>query len=473
MKTNLTSLLGLILLLAGCTLAPKYTQPQAPVPDAWPEGPAYEHARAPAEAEAQSMPAAMPWREFFSDAHLRSAIETALTNNRDLRLAALNVQRARALYGIQRSELYPAVSASASGNKQRIPADLSSTGQAYTAEQYDVNLGILAWEIDFFGRIRSLKDRALQTFLASEQAARSARILIVSAVADTYLALAADREHLSLAQTTLSAQEETYRLIKKRYDAGLATDLDLNRAKTQVDAARVDVASYMEVAARDQNALNLLAGTPSPVEGQNLPSALSDIQPLKKFYAGLSSQVLLQRPDVLEAEYQLKAAHANIGAARAALFPRISLTTTVGTASSDLDGLFASGSDTWRFAPQIAMPLFDARLWSALDATRTEREIVLTQYEKTIQTAFREVADALAVQGTMNQRLSAQQSLVDASAATYRLADARYTKGIDSYLGVLDAQRALYAAQQGYVTLRQAHLSNQVRLYAVLGGGVE
>ena len=456
-----------IVLLGGCTLAPKYTRPASSVPADWPTGPAYQKVKSVASAPVASE---LMWREFITDERLQKIIETALNNNRDLRVAALNVERARALYGIQRAELLPSVNAAGSLLRQRVPADLSTTGHEVTAEQYGVNLGISAWEIDFFGRIRSLKDRAWEEYIATDQARRSAQILLVSAVANAYLALAADRESLKLEASTLEAQEASYKLIRKRCDMGLASDLDLRRAQSQVDTARGDVARYTQLAAQDENTLHLLVGSPVP---QSLLSLeLGNIRPPKEISPGVSSELLLRRPDVLMAEHQLKAANANIGAARAAFFPRISLTTAIGTASADLSRLFNSGQGTWIFAPQIIMPIFDARTWSAYDVTKVDKEITLAQYEKAIQTAFREVADALAVQGTVNQQITAQQSLVNAVAETYRLSSARYTKGIDSYLGVLDAQRSLYAAQQGLISLHLLQLVNKVTLYKVLGGGV-
>jgi multidrug efflux system outer membrane protein len=336
-------------------------------------------------------------------------------------------------------------------------------------EQYSVNLGVFSWEPDFFGRIRNLKDRALEEYLATEQARRSAQILLVSSVANAYLVLAADRESLTLAQTTLVTQQDVYNLTQRRYDRGLAPELDLYRVQTQVDAARGDVARFTQLVAQDENALNLLLGAAAP--GALLPTNLSGVAPPKEISAGVSSEVLLCRPDVLQAENLLRAAHADIGAARATFFPRISLTAAVGTASSELSGLFQSGSGTWSYAPQIGMPIFDARTWAALRVTKVQREIAVTQYERAVQNAFREVADALAVYGTVDQQVSAQQSLVHAVGETYRLSNARYDKGIDSYLSVLDAQRSLYAAQQGLVSLRLVKLANQVRLYAVLGGG--
>jgi len=467
MKRNIFILMGMIVfLLGGCTLAPEYTRPAPPVPAEWPTGAAYNGTKTAASAPAVP---ALPWREFITDERLQKIIETALNNNRDLRLAALNVEKARALYGIQRAEILPSVNAVGSMSKALVPADLSTTGSATTTEQYSVNLGIISWEIDFFGRIRSLKDQALEEYLATEDARRSAQIMLVSAVAQAYLTLVADKETLKLVASTLETQETSYKLIRKRYDVGLASELDLLRAQSQVDTARGDVARYTQLTAQDENALNLLVG--SPVPSALLPAELGSINPPKEISSGLSSEVLLRRPDILAAEHQLKAANANIGAARAAFFPRISLTTTIGTASADLSGLFKAGQGTWSFAPQIIMPIFDARTWSAYDVTKVEKEISVAQYEKVIQTSFRDVADTLAVRGTVEQQIAAQQSLVDAVAETYRLSNVRYTKGIDSYLSVLDAQRSLYSAQQGLIVLRLARLVNRVMLYMALGGG--
>jgi multidrug efflux system outer membrane protein len=465
-KNAFLLLVGIAIVAAGCTMAPKYVRPAAPVSADWPTGAAYTETRTATNApEAPDL----RWQAFFTDEKLQQVIGTALTNNRDLRVAVLNVERARALYGIQRAELLPTVNGTASGGRQRLPADLSTTGKAQTSGQYGVNLGVASWEIDFFGRIRSLKDQALQEYLATEQARRSAQILLVSSVAQAYLALAADRENLALAQTTLEAQSSSYDLIKRRHDLGLAPELDLYRAQTPVDVARRDVARYVQQIAQDENALNLLVG--SMVPSELLPSALGRVSSPKEIASGLYSEVLLRRPDVLQAEDLLKAANADIGAARAAFFPRISLTAAIGTASSDLSGLFKSGSGAWNYTPQIVMPIFDARTWSAHKAAKVQREIAVTQYEKAIQSAFREVADALAVRGTVSQQVEAQQSLVHAAGETYRLSVSRYDKGIDNYLGVLDAQRSLFAAQQGLVSLRLAKLANQVQLYAVLGGG--
>jgi len=465
-KSAFYLLAGVAVILAGCTMAPKYTQPKPPVPAAWPAGTAYQGTQPAAD-----MPDAGPlrWRDFFTDEKLQQVIATALTNNRDLRIAALNVEFARAEYGIQRGDLLPAVNATGLMLKQHIPPNVQGFPESLTIKSYSANLGVASWEIDFFGRIRSLKDAALEQYLASEQARRSAQILLVSSVAGAHLALAADRESLALAETTLAAQQGTFNMIRRRHDLGLSADLDVQRAQSQVEGARRDIASFQQLIAQDENALNLLAG--STIPENLLPNRLDGIAPLKELSAGLPSDVLMRRPDVLEAEDMLKAANADIGAARAAFFPQITLTGALGSSSSDLTGLFKSGSGAWNYAPQIVLPVFDARTWAAHKATKVQQEIAVAQYEKAIQSAFRDVADALAMRGTVDQQARAQQSLVDAVAETYRLSNTRYNMGIDNYLSVLDAQRSLYAAQQGLVSLRLAKLSSQVRLYAALGGG--
>jgi len=455
-------------LLGGCTMIPKYTRPEAPVPKEWPKGQAYREL-----GSLQDAPAAadLHWNAFFTDERLQKVIETALENNRDLRVAALNVERARALYRIQRFELLPKVNATGTGYKERVPSDVSTSGRSMTVEEYRADLGITSWEIDFFGRIRSLKEQALEEFFATEHARRSAQILLVSEVTRTYLVLAADRENLQLARSTLEAQQASYELIRRRFEVGLAPKLDLRQVQQRVDASRVDVARFTELTARDRNALNLLVGAPVPDE--LLPEGLSSVKSLPDISPGLSSEVLLHRPDILQAESLLKAANANIGAARAAFFPRISLTTVFGTASDELSDLFGSGTDTWRFEPRASIPIFDPGLWPALRVSKVEREIALARYESAIQTAFREVSDALATKGTVADQLEAQKSMVEATAETYQLANARYEKGIDTYLSVLDAQRSLYAAQQGLITIRLGKVANQVSLYAALGGGAQ
>jgi len=449
-------------------MAPKYTRPEAPIPTDWPDGSAYQNSPSPQDAPTA---ADLRWQEFFTDKKLQQIIETALHNNRDLRLAALNVEKARALYGVQRAELLPAVSATGAGSKQRNSSDFTPPGEPRTTKQFNVNLGITSWEIDFSGRIRSLEEQALQEYLATEQAHHGAQLMLVSEVARVYLLLAADRGNLNLARSTLESQQGVYDLIRRQYEVGLANELDLRRAQTQVDGARGDIARYTQLVAQDQNALNLLAGSPVPED--LLPPDLASVRPPRDISPGLSSEVLLRRPDIVAAEHQLKGAYAYIGAARSAFFPRIALTTLMGTASDELSGLFSSGSGTWSFAPQVAMPIFDARTRVAYKVSKSVQKIALTQYEKAIQTAFREVADALAVRGTVDQQVAAQQSIVNSTQKIYSLSNKRYTNGIDSYLGVLDAQRSLYGAQQGLIFLQLAKLANEVRFYAVLGGGGE
>jgi len=460
-------LAGIGLILGGCSLAPEYMQPRAPIPDNWPQGQAYNSTLEPGE----EMVPELGWQEFFAEPQLRQIIEIALDSNRDLRLAALNVERARALYNIQRSELFPSVNASGAGGKQRLSADLVGSGDSRTREQYGIDLGIAAWEIDFFGHLRGLKDQALEAYLATEEARRSAQIALIAETARVYLTLAADRENLRLARSTLESRQSSYGLVRKLFDVGVATDLDLQRARIPAETARGDVARFTQLVAQDRNALDFLAGSPVPEE--LLPTDLESIAPFRDVSPVLPSEALLGRPDIVAAEHRLKGAYAFIGAARAAFFPRIALTTAIGTASDELSGLFGSGTGTWSFTPQIVMPIFDARTWAAYRVSKADREIALTRYEKTIQTAFREVADALAVQGTIDRQIAAQQSLVDAVTETYRLSEERYTKGVDSYLGVLDAQRSQFSARQGLVFLRLARLANKVRMYAVLGGGAD
>jgi len=457
---------GLSFIFCSCSLAPEYNQPQAPIPGDWPQGTAYTDTRTLSQnmAALELSPA-----EFFPDQHLQKIMAMARENNRDLRLAILNVERARALYGVTRAELMPVIDGFGGGGKQRLSSDLIGPGDSRTLERYSVNLGIASWEIDFFGRIRSMSEQALNAYLSTEEAQRGARIALVAEVARVYLTLAKNQENLQLAQSTLESQQGDYKLIHHRYEVGVGTELDLQRAQSRVDAARRDIAGFIQQVAQNQNALNLLAG--SRVPDTLLPADLSSITPPQEISPGLSSEVLLNRPDIMAAEYRLKGAYALIGAARASFFPRISLTTSIGTASGDLSGLFTSGTDIWTFAPQIVIPVFDARVWAALRVSKADQKILLTQYEKTIQVAFKEVADALAVQGTIDQQLAAQQSLVNAVAKTYQLAGKRYAEGIDSYFSVLDAQRSLYGQQRVLISLRLAKLVNRVNLYAVLGGG--
>jgi outer membrane protein, multidrug efflux system len=448
-------------------MAPTYTRPDPPAPAAWPAGEAYK-----ADAPDAASPAAteIAWQDFFPDEKLQKVIGLALTNNRDLRVAILNIEKLLGQYQIKIADLFPKINAAGSRTDQRIPKDSSLTGKPMETRQYSVGLGFSAFELDLFGRVQSLKDQSLEQYLATEEARRSVQITLVAEVANAYLTLAADRELLKLAQDTLKAQEATFGLIKRRFDVGLSSELDLRQAQTRVDAARVDIARYIGRVAMDENGLNLLVGSSVPAE--LLPAEVETVIVMKDITPGLPSETLLQRPDILQAEHMLKAANANIGAARAAFFPRITLVSNGGYASIRLTDLIRPESLAWSLVPQVSIPIFDGGSnLAGLNVAKADQAILLAQYEKAIQVAFREVADALAQKGTVDAQLAAQQSLVDATAKTYSLSDARYKAGIDSYLTLLDAQRSLYAAQQGLISVRLLRISNLVTLYKVLGGG--
>lgn len=469
MKTRFVAcMLAAALGLGGCTtLAPEYARPAAPVPTEWPTGAAYTGSAGKDAAAA----ADLAWQDFFENPQLNQVVRLALDNNRDLRVAALNIERSRAQYQIQRAGLLPQVDATASGSSQRVPSDLSGTGAAVTTHRYSVGLGVSAYELDLFGRVRSLKQQALSRYLATEQARRSVQIGLVAEVALNYLILAADKQGLAIARETVTSQQASYDLTRRRFDAGVASALELNQARTSIETARVDIARYTTLVAQDENALELVVGAPLPAE--LLTPGWADLQAaMQSLSPGLSSDVLLLRPDILQAENQLMAANANIGAARAAFFPRITLVGSVGTASAELSGLFDSGSHAWSFAPQVSLPIFDAgRNKASLQVAEADRQIAVARYEQAIQTAFREVSDALARQGTIGEQLAAQQSLTEATAESYRLSRTRYEKGVDSYLEVLDSQRAMYAAQQNLVATQFTRLANLATLYRVLGGG--
>lgn len=468
MAKKIMPLLAALVLLCGCqSLAPQYNRPAPPVPGDWPGGPAYEAA----SAGRAGMAAAIGWRQVFSEAKLVKLIETSLANNRDLRVALLNIEKARAQYQVQRADLLPTINATAGANIQRLPAALSSNGDAMISRQYSATVGFSTYELDLFGRVRSLNDQALEQYLASEEAARSARISLVAEVAGAYLNLAADLERLRLAQETLASQRASYELTNRSFEVGVSSALDLRQAQTSVETARGDVARFTTLVAQDSNALNLLAGAAVPPE--LLPQGMADaISALKALPVGTPSEVLVQRPDILAAEHRLKAANANIGAARARFFPSITLVGGGGTASNQLDQLFRAGTGYWNFVPTVNLPIFDTgRNLAFLETAQAERDIAVAQYEKAIQAAFREVADALALRGTLAEQLAAQQALVEATSESYRLSEARFRRGVDSYMSVLDSQRSSYGAQQGLITVRLSRLTNLVTLYKALGGG--
>ncbi|MDY7561738.1 AdeC/AdeK/OprM family multidrug efflux complex outer membrane factor [Pseudomonas sp. 10B1] len=465
MSKSLISLAVTAFILSGCSLIPNYMQPAVPVAAQYPQGAAYS----PNES-ANVAAAEQGWRQFFKDQALQQLIQTALVNNRDLRVAALNIDGYRAQYRIQRADLYPAISADGSASRTRTPADLSRTGTAAVGGQYSATLGLSAYELDLFGRIRSLSQQALETYFSSEEARRSTQISLVANVANAYLTWVADQEQLKLTQDTLKAFEQSYKLTLRTSEVGVSSALDLAQSRTSVEGARVKLAQYQRLVAQDVNSLTLLLGTGLPA---NLPAnqpLASDI--LAQMPAGLPSDLLQRRPDILEAEHQLKAANANIGAARAAFFPSISLTASAGTGSADLSGLFKGGSGTWLFQPQISLPIFNAgSLRASLDYSKIQKDIGVANYEKTIQTAFQEVSDGLASRQTYNEQLQAQRDLVTANRDYYRLAERRYRIGIDSNLTFLDAQRQLFSAQQSLISDRLSQLTSEVNLYKALGGG--
>lgn len=454
--------------LSACSMAPRYSRPKAPVSETWPQGPAY---RGVMEAPDAMAVADTPWQAFFVNPQLQKVIDLALANNRDLRVATLNIQRSQAQYQIQRSDQFPRIDAGTSANYQRLAEDFSGTGQSLDIHQYTIGLGVSAYELDLFGRVKNLKDQALQQFFATGEARRSVQISLIAEVATSYLRLAADRELLKLAKDTLMSQQASYQLINERYESGVSSALDLHQAQISVDTARVDVSHFTTFVAQDENALNQVVGSTVPFD--LLPGALSEtLTAVKDLQPGLPSDVLLSRPDILEAEALLKAANANIGAARAAFFPRITLVSSVGFGSEDLSGLFTDGASLWQFAPQISLPIFNAGSNQAgLKVAEVTRNMAVARYEKAIQTAFREVADALALRGTIDEQVAAQQSLTDAAGASYRLSRARYEEGNDSYLNALDSQRSFYGAEKNLISVRLARLINLVTSYKVLGGG--
>jgi multidrug efflux system outer membrane protein len=461
-------------LLGACTLEPHYHRPPPPVPAL--EG----------GAAGGTVAADIGWREFFPDPQLQQLIALALTDNRDLRVAALNVQSAQAQYRIQRAELFPTVDASAVEQVQHIPIRVLTSGfppavlagagplptNGVTEHTYDVGVGFTSYELDLFGRIRSLSHAALQQYFSSGETRRSVQLTLVAEVATAYVAVLADQTLLDITRDTLKSQEDSYALTQKLFSGGTTTELALRQAESTVDTARANLAQYNRQLAQDRDALQLLLGAPIP-DGIDFSGGLDRGNMVAELEEGVPSDVLVRRPDVLAAEHQLMAANAEIGAARAAFLPAISLTGNFGTESTQLSGLFKGGSRAWTFSPQISVPIFAGGANVAnLQATKLARDTAVAQYEKAIQTAFREVADALVARGTLDEQLAAQQALVTASEKAYRLADMRYRGGVDSYLSALVAQVSLYSAQQQLQTVRLLRLQNLVTLYKALGGGL-
>lgn len=465
MSKSLLTLAVTAIVLSGCSLIPDYMRPAAPVAAQFPQGPAY----APAQA-ANVAAAEQGWRQFFHDPALQQLVQSSLVNNRDLRVAALNVEAYQAQYRIQRADLYPSVSAGVSGTRERVPADLSTTGREGINSSYQANLGVASYEVDLFGRIRSLSKEALETYFSSEEARRSTQISLVANVATAYLTWQADRELLKLTQDTLQAYQKSYDLTARSSEVGVSSALDLAQSRTALETAKISLAKYQRQVAQDLNSLTVLVGSPLP---DNLPAPQPlDGDLLAEMPVGMPSDLLTRRPDILEAEHNLKAANADIGAARAAFFPSIALTANAGSASGKLGDLFKGGQGAWTFSPSINVPIFTAgSLRASLDYSKIQKDVSVANYEKTIQTAFQEVSDGLTARKTYVDQLQAQRDNVQANQDYYRLAERRYRIGIDSNLTFLDAQRSLFSAQQSAITDRLAQLTSEVNLYKALGGG--
>jgi len=454
--------------LAGCVdLAPHYQRPAAPVPDHWP---AVDGAVAAVGGKGGA-PADVQWRAFFTDPRLRQVVAQALDNNRDLRVAALDIEKERAEYRIAGSDLFPTIDATASGVAERTSASASGTGYSVLSREYSVELGFSSYELDVFGKLRNQKKEALETFFSDVETRRSTQISLVAEVATDWLTMASDRQLLKLARDTLASEQATFELVKREHDLGVVSGTDLAEAQSAVESARLDVGTYVTDVAQDRNALDLVVGkvVPDallPGDDEGTASALSALP------AGLPSSLLAQRPDVLAAEHTLKAANADIGAARANFFPSITLTAADGSVSDSLHGLFKSGTHGWTFEPSISLPIFDAgNNRATLDAAKVQRDIDVADYEKTIQTAFEEVANALAARATLADRMEAARSLVEADRKSYELTEASYRQGASSYLDVLVTQRTYYTAREQLISLQLAEQTNRVALYKVLGGG--
>ncbi|TCK16461.1 efflux transporter outer membrane subunit [Marinobacterium mangrovicola] len=447
-------------LLGGCSLAPDYLRPEAQSINEWQS----------ADQSGQVSSADTGWRDLFADPAMQQVVDLALDNNQDLQIALLNVERYQAQYRIQRSELFPSISADGGGTRQRIPTTYSGAGESSISSQYSATVGLTSYELDLFGRVRSLKQQALEEFLAQQQTQLSTQLTLVANVANAYLNLVADNDQLKLAMETRDIEADNLDLVEKRYNLGVASELELSQARASYEDAEVRLAQYQRLTKLDRNALTLLVGTQLP---QNwTPSESLQSVAIGEVQAGLTSELINRRPDILAAEYQLRGANANIGAAKAAFFPSISLTANAGTMSSDLDNLFDHGSDTWLFAPSISLPIFNAgRLSAQLDTSEIDRDIALAQYQQSIQTAFTEVSDAIAERDGYAQQLQSQQRAEEAYQRYFEIAEQRYRNGVDSMLTRLDAQRNLVSSQQASITARLSLLQSRVDLYRALGGG--
>ncbi len=466
MRRSGVALVAVAALIAGCSLQPVYERPSAPVAGAYPTGDAYKSSTG--GSGSTTLPAAdIGWRDFLTDPRLQRLVEIGLANNRDLRVAALNVAQTQAQYRIQRAALFPQISGFADSSSSRTPASVSTTSNATVTHDYSVGLSA-AWEIDFFGRLQSLSDQALQQYFATAQARKAVDILLVSEITDQYLTLLADDELLAVTQRTLETAQASYKLTLLQSNAGTGSELSVRQAETVVEQARANYSAQLRGRAQAENALVLLIGQPLPTDlpppaPLNTQAILADIPP------DLPSDLLVRRPDIMQAEATLRGANANIGAARAAFFPTISLTGNLGTASSALGGLFKAGSLAWSFLPSLTLPIFEAgKVQANLDVATVQKDINVAQYEKTIQTAFREVSDGLAARGTYDDQVASLERLTEAQQRRLDLSDMRFRNGVDPYLTVLTAQTDLYNAQQTLVAARLARLTNLVDLYRSL-----
>jgi multidrug efflux system outer membrane protein len=448
------------LLLSGCaSMAPPYKVPASPVSPFYASNATQEGASV----------TAIGWRDYFTGPQLQAVIALALENNRDLRTAVLRVEEMRAIYGIQRADQFPAIGAQAGGDRIHLPADLSLIGESSESSLYHVALGQASWEIDFWGRVRNLKDAALENYLATDAACRAAAIGLVAQVAGSYLSLRELDERLVLARRTIASRAESLRIFTRRVEVGSTSRLDLTQVQTLFMQAQALGAQLEQLRAAQAHALTLLVG--APVDLPLVPEHLDKQSVQIELRAGLPSDLLIQRPDIVAAEYQLKAAHANIGAARAAFFPSVTLTSYLGTASAELDGLFASGSLAWIFSPSISLPIFDGgRRQNNLSLAEARRDLAVANYEKTVQSAFRDVADALSARRWLAEQSAIAQRALAVQTERARLSQLRYDNGAAAFLEVLDAQRDLLAAEQQVVQIRRALLTSRVSLYAALGG---
>lgn len=449
--------------LGGCSMMPDYQRPAAPVPAAWPGN---------VKAGGTRQVATTGWQQYFTDPRLQALIAAALENNRDLRIATARIAEARAQYGIQRADRFPNLNLTAGRNASLTPASASITGNTLHTQRYDVGVSLVSYELDFWGRVSSLNEAAKSSYLATESAQRAFRLSLIADVANAYLSLLEMRERTRLTEATVKARAETRQLVSRRRELGVSSDLDLLQAEGAYQAALAERANLERQQAAAGNLLDLLLGK-SVAEMKDLPAgrSLAEQGIAPDLIANLPAEVLLQRPDVLAAEQRLVAANANIGAARAAFLPRITLTGSVGTASRTLAGLFVPGSGAWSFQPVLSVPLFDAgRNFANVDVATARKVIAVAEYEKTIQQAFREVADLLNAREKLAEQLAAQQANADAQSQRLKLVDARYQAGVANHLEVLDAQREAYAAEQGVVQVRRVSLSAATQLYKALAG---